>query len=785
MDSEERLELERELAAQLAALHEPDADEEDECAFVSQRSQDAVYVRLDLDQVLSECEPSADHEIAAISGSTWTLLLTNVQQCEADFFQPMKLELQELRDLILSSSIEKDRPLCPSSEPEATPAEDRKADDLAPKTSDISIITTRKQDDATVLRSTEEQDQSLGHALAISNAPVDTSTYDAANEPCAPIQSSCSTDAKEAATTAAPLCIDDPEILSSDSQDALNEVRAQQMRLIQVQLEERERWRQQIQEQQEREQEQAARWLQALELEMQLQDQAHLQRARERLEAVERRRMQHEEALVRLWLNREQEDRERELLAHEEHLSREFDKHLKQQERQQSLERSRMNQEEALVWRLLKLQQDQQHKLKLKEEKCTMRRLFIAALAELVQVHIVRLAQQKRTEDAARKRELRANANMRREELTQRRLTTQLQAVEDEQHRQRARTSMAFEDELSFTLRQLEIQRLGHERQQMTQEDDNGHRYRQNIQRELRLNRQAMDQEDSLARLYQAQIERLHIGISTVVRIREHILKRCLFEASIDRWQRVVQCEQRAVRCLQRFWRLQLTILQQQREGEADESDPTVIAAAMAVQSAFRGFSIRRKFANALAMAKLVGADDDDAALFENVDMDELIALPPELSDGWENPVLPVLMAARFHSPNRVQPHTSESSVHGEEDWNANDAEDQEEPQEVQREANFAASIWSRMRRAKRKTQAAAFERVKQQDPTYRVQKLLHRVSTKSFSSNQTAHSLNEDKQSVTVTWSTSRDSSKKRKKVKLPSLVDRLRKKTAAARDS
>lgn len=805
MDSEERLELERELAAQLAVLHEPDDEErEEECALESQRSQDPFYVRLDLDQVLRECETSGDDEIAAVGGSTWALLLTNVQQCEADFFQPMKLELQELRDTILSSSsIEQDRSLCASSEPEKkTPSQDQKAElDEARKTAEPSIIMTRKPEEAVVSSPAEEQDRSLDDV--ISNASDDTPTDDPASEPSghaihAPAQSPRSTEAKGTATTH---CIDDQEILSSVSQDALNEVRAQQMQLIQVQLEERQRWRRQIQKQQAREQEQAARWLQALEMEMQMQDQVHQQRARERLEALELRRMQQEEELVRLWLDHERESRERESLAREEQLSRALHERLEQQERQQSLERSRMAQEEALVWRLLKLEQERQRKQKLTEEKCTLRRLFMAVLTQLLQLHTARLVEQKRAEDAARKRELRANADMRREELTQRRVMTQLLAFEDEQRRQQARTCMALEDELAFRLRQLELERIAHDRQQMSQEDDRAFRYRQNLERELRLNREAMVQEDSLARLYQAQTERRRIGISTIARRRAHILKQGLLASSVDQWRRVVQCQHRAARCLQRFWRMQLAIMLEQCDDEEPESDdPAVIAAAMAVQSAFRGFSIRRKFANALEMAKLVAADDGE--MFENVDLDELIALPPELADGWENPVLPIRMATRIHSSPGIQPPSNnhfESSVQAEEDEEdatSRSTEDnhgeheQQEPQTKQiPEQNLAVSIWSRMRRAKRKTQNAALERVKQQDPAYRVQKLLHRVSatsTTAAAGNQMTHSLNEDKQqpATTVTWSTSNDSSKKKKKVKLPSLVDRLRKKTAAARD-
>lgn len=220
--------------------------------------------------------------------------------------------------------------------------------------------------------------------------------------------------------------------------------------------------------------------------------------------------------------------------------------------------------------------------------------------------------------------------------------------------------------------------------------------------------------------------------------------------------------------------------------------------AALRLQSTFRGFHVRRKFANAIALAQVV-AGPEEGDTFDAVNLDDLIQLPPELVDGWEDPVLPPALALeqRQYIP---PPCAGDEEDQRPEHADNNEADDKaatrlESCKRVltpphnknpPKEQNLAATLWNKMKRAKQRQQHAQQERKRQQDPSYRVQKLLNRKPT---ASNQNGHASNSNQSSHTqkvatntVSWS-STSSQKKKPKVKLPSLVERLRRQTMAER--
>ncbi|KAG3119205.1 hypothetical protein PI124_g3854 [Phytophthora idaei] len=219
--------------------------------------------------------------------------------------------------------------------------------------------------------------------------------------------------------------------------------------------------------------------------------------------------------------------------------------------------------------------------------------------------------------------------------------------------------------------------------------------------------------------------------------------------------------------------------------------------AARRLQSTFRGFHVRRKFANALALAHVV-EKNEDGDFFDVVDLDDLIQLPPELVDGWEDPVLPptsVLTPRQYPATTSRIDRLEERSDHVD-NQKLVDLENDKSLEHVKpasvpnppKEQNLAATLWNKMKRVKLRQQKSHQERQRQQDPVYRVQKLLNH---KPNNRNQNGKSSNNQKlqtpqggQQATnmVSWS-STTNTKKKPKVKLPSLVERLRKQTMAER--
>ncbi|KAF1333355.1 Leucine-rich repeat, ribonuclease inhibitor subtype, partial [Globisporangium splendens] len=407
---------------------------------------------------------------------------------------------------------------------------------------------------------------------------------------------------------------------------------------------------------------------------------------------------------------------------------------------------------------------------------------------------------------------------MAREELSQRRVMAQVRALEDERRRQYERDAMVQEDTFSrawiLALQQIVMR----DRLEMEQEDYFACEWRAQERREQDRDRLAMAQEEELARRVQLQEVQLQNRRrqqrrEACSRVLLWCKKRSLGFA-FRHWRQVVELRRDAACCIQRAYRHYLSHQSKHDDvtnevlnspGSAYDSTEAA-AAAMVVQSTFRGFSIRRKFANALEVANLVRRSGDyDDVEFGEINLDDLIQMPPELEDGWEDPVLPAPRPSH-HYHGGLQQHP-EVSNQGNETVDELD-EDARSPYECQQQAampsavrnfaqpaptNLAASLWDKMRKLKQRQRHAADERVREQDPTYRLQKLMHKGSSKprappvKASNNNPVPSAaggggrNMSSSASTVVWGTSGE--KKKPKVKLPSLVERLRKKTEAAR--
>lgn len=239
-------------------------------------------------------------------------------------------------------------------------------------------------------------------------------------------------------------------------------------------------------------------------------------------------------------------------------------------------------------------------------------------------------------------------------------------------------------------------------------------------------------------------------------------------------------------------------------DAEVCVNSPVNQEAALRLQSTFRGFHVRRKFANALALAQAVD-EHEEGDYFDAVDLDDLIQLPPELVDGWEDPVLPptsVLTQRRYpqqidREERRVDNVDNNEVEDMEDDRSMKSAKPKAKPSVLSapatgnpppKEQNLAATLWNKMKRVKQRQQHAQQERQHQQDPVYRVQKLLNRKPNARHNSSQNGNSSSSSqgqgsqKAPNLVSWS-STSSTKKKPKVKLPSLVERLRKQTMAER--
>ncbi|KDO28846.1 hypothetical protein SPRG_22177 [Saprolegnia parasitica CBS 223.65] len=219
--------------------------------------------------------------------------------------------------------------------------------------------------------------------------------------------------------------------------------------------------------------------------------------------------------------------------------------------------------------------------------------------------------------------------------------------------------------------------------------------------------------------------------------------------ASRARWWRGwvhMHIERRAARCLQRCWRQ----LQERRRHAY---------AAARVQSAFRGFHLRRKLASALELAKFVDNDDFE---YDQVDVDAFLgpvdALdlddepPPMPRVGWE--ATPETETEPIEETSDVVLADASNAVINNTHRAENEEEDEAPPMQAPPEST-ASKLYQRMQKA---------VKMHRPKPARKPPPKKDRV----------------DDASTSVTWSTS---GKKAKKVNVPSLVERLRRTTAASR--
>lgn len=220
---------------------------------------------------------------------------------------------------------------------------------------------------------------------------------------------------------------------------------------------------------------------------------------------------------------------------------------------------------------------------------------------------------------------------------------------------------------------------------------------------------------------------------------------------------------------------------------EADENGEIQIAmtaksqdAALRLQSTFRGFHVRRKFANALSLAQEVEATEDEDGMLA-VKLDDFIQPPPELVEGWEDPVLPLPSALcqrpALQDQVKVDVETTHETICANEFRRSN----------VEAPANLAATLWNKMKRVKQRQQHSHQERQRERDPLYRVSKLLNRKKSSTCriekKSNQSDCVDTQGQQTTTyVSWSVT-TTAKKKPKGKVPSMVERLRRQTMAER--
>ncbi|ETW02194.1 hypothetical protein H310_05761 [Aphanomyces invadans] len=231
-----------------------------------------------------------------------------------------------------------------------------------------------------------------------------------------------------------------------------------------------------------------------------------------------------------------------------------------------------------------------------------------------------------------------------------------------------------------------------------------------------------------------------------------------------------------AARHIQLVWKKYR--LRQRQQHLLDRQMHTATAAAK-VQSAYRGFHIRKKLTSALAAIKFVDGDDFD---YDEVDLDTFLGGAPELDEDVSDaagppPPLPVARPGWTAPPeNDAAPspsNGSNTSLHAmvpqrllPSDVDASEREfvDATLPCAVEKQAepSTASSLYKRMQIAiAHGRKGGKGKAAKGKD-------------SKSSNNNSTSNVVKS------VTWSSS---GKKAKKVNVPSLVDRLRKTTAASR--
>ncbi|RLN93436.1 hypothetical protein BBJ28_00003925 [Nothophytophthora sp. Chile5] len=833
-DEEERRELERELAAELANLTAEDVgldalDRQEEVGD-TRGQQEASYVRLDLEVVLQQATQASiegygassdrvrsvgsDEDASKAAASSWELLMQSVARNDLEFFQLVREDLREVRSLLLDTKEHQPKPEeggmavesqqidLPQSDEKEEPLEEEQNRPNGPLPEDPAVPAASFASDSAIPVERSDSEQS---------------------KPSSQSRSSPSQCSPHPEPPGSPTPVEKTLEIDTSSPEALLEVSRLQAELeaIAKQHEVREARRLKVQAQRQKAREDAADLLRALQEGFEEQERSL---AAARCETRERSSMSNEELRSRRHAAFDRESRESALMAAGDEDSRCFEAHLARIQTAIALELAQMAAEEQAERRRMRIE----WQIRSQEQLCRTRGRFASVLMELVDRHDAQL----QLRDRESKRERREGVQMRAEEAQQRRAIAEARAFHDQQERERNRSIMTTEDELA---RALEAERRLQKEQErccscMEQEEARCRRvwtYLDALSREEALARGCLEQEEQRSRCAWIYLEELALelaqeqerrretrrlrwldGVSTGFRTLERLCGRHEVANALGRWKhwhfqcledekRQAMAAEEASRRLQTWYRLwhhsrQLTL---ESQSEANQT------AARRVQSTFRGFYVRRKFANALALAQAVG-EGDEVDRFDAVDLEDLIQLPPELVDGWEDPVLPASSVARPQPPPPLQSpvEEEEDEVPEAEDGPEEDERTQSESTNTSadsnprddppKEQNLAATLWNKMRRVKQRQQHVQQERQRQQDPTYRVQKLLHRKPSESQTAkggNQNSHHSQQPqagapKAGNTVTWS-STSNVKKRPKVKLPSLVERLRKQTMAER--
>ncbi|KAG7398380.1 hypothetical protein PHYBOEH_011181 [Phytophthora boehmeriae] len=894
-DDDERLALERELAAELAAMSVDDAGMD-----INYDTTDSVhcdYVRLDLEEVLqratqvsaggfvSENDNSEGESSAATS---WDLLLQSVDRNEREFFQLYHNDLNDIRASILDV-----KPSMQSPQPQTKIDPDEKQsnqlDHAVDRESVENVIAGSDPTDSPppVHDNDEQHDDKVAHgdkqitndetsssaapdADAASNAsgvsanfqefygdevPISTTTSSSEASPTLMTIEATASSFTLLSKEHEPPVITAQEIPSSDRSGEKGLEVIAKLHAV------RESRRLKTQARREKERNDAVRLLRQLQkdLEAQEQDAEEARRA-----ANERSLMAIEEAFGRRFAAAEREAHESGLMVLADEASQEYEASLARVQAAISREICQMAAEDQAERRRMQAEKKILHM----QQLSLARSHFGMVLVELTKYHQV----QRQLSDQEMKRELRECVQMRAEEAYARRVIAEMRAFHEQQTRESNRSLMVYEDELSRALEVAarEEQRKCEERRheeccrELMECEERRTRYAlaynetlQNVQKQREeRSRLSMELEEircrhswtylaqkaqALAQEREAQRSRFLSNVSTGVCAIEVMYQHHELIVCLGRWKWWnAQCadeekaRENAATRIQMWHRSRRLCLhqvvsadsplvledmsedgeepQEEEPGYGDDADILMTEnnlaectasqdAARRLQSRFRGFHVRRKFASALALAQAVDNQDESDA-FDVVDLDDLIELPPELVDGWEDPVLPQVSFVRRESPLVHQPNSCEEErvEHIDDEGDVerdNNVESNGKPHApvVQtpvsrvKEQSLAATLWSKMSRSRQKQQHSQQERQRQLDPVYRVQKLLNRKSgvrgnpSSSHNNNQSSHSRSQTPQggqkiANMITWSSS-SNAKKRPKVKLPSLVERLRRQT------
>ncbi|KAG7392821.1 hypothetical protein PHYPSEUDO_014308 [Phytophthora pseudosyringae] len=909
-DDEERRALERELAAELAALSAQDVgfdedlggdvDQNDAIAGSNGESETA-YVRLDLDKVLKQVSEGSADEVQDLLGhasgssssreehqvppiTSWELLLRSVERSDREFFQPCHENLQEIRTSILHGQQV-------TGEGEEQPHQWE--DQVVPPT--LELATSQPEETAllTSVHESEQQANSLGKVEKskqkcekIATANVSTVATDNLLEQAVASEAAGlarvnparpAPNAPEPPTQTLPLPdVRLPTIIPDENQSEDDRAMRKELQVITKQQEARALRRLKVQAAYEKERDEAAQLLVRLQVEFDAQEKNS---EITRQEARERTLMAKEEIRCRQVAAAKLEANEMALMTLADEVSQKFAAELARIQNAISKETAQMEAEDQAERHRVQVERQTRHKKQQNLAWCQ----FGEVLRELAKYHEI----QRQNRDQQTQRERRECVHMRAEEVSMRRVMAESRALCEQQERERNRALMRFEEKLASAREDLKWSRKLQAEERFREdscrgfmEDEEGrarsawafaHKLQLVQMQNEERSRLAMSQEEERCqrawmylaglaeaetkereRQRQAQRLRTRSNVSAGLQglggvFRQHQMVLCLakwrrwHEESIgedrirsetaDNAAKRIQLWHRS--CRERLQQLDSVepplILEdfsddeeqpQVEEDSEDDGDMEELAvgvdvnssesqeAALRLQSTFRGFHVRRKFANALALAVAVG-EHEEADSFDAVDLDDLIQLPPELVDGWEDPMLP--LAQRQYPPMPQRDHREEESFSHLE--NIEMVALEEEDQSVEhaksvvkaksppvaknppKEQTLAASLWNKMKRVKQRQQQTQQERQRQQDPAYRVQKLLNRKPNNCSDSNQNGNSSNNQsslsrlqtpqrgqKAPSTVSWS-STSTAKKKPKVKLPSLVERLRKQTMAER--